>query len=135
MNSKFIMIICAAILGIIGVILIFLPKESEVYLNMGNSKAIVFQILGALYFGFAIINWTAKGNLTGGIFNRPIVIGNFTHFFIGSLILIKFTIVHTSQIVLILIMIAYLALAVTFGYLLFMHPGLEEKVVTKNNLS
>ena len=135
MNSKFIMIICAAILGIIGVILIFLPKESEVYLNMGNSKTIVFQILGALYFGFAIINWTAKGNLTGGIFNRPIVIGNFTHFFIGSLILIKFTIVHTSQIVLILIMIAYLALAVTFGYLLFMHPGLEEKVVTKNNLS
>ena len=54
MNSKFIMIICAAILGIIGVILIFLPKESEVYLNMGNSKTIVFQILGALYFGFAI---------------------------------------------------------------------------------
>ena len=36
-----------------------------------------------------MLNWMAKGTLIGGIYNKPIAIGNFTHFTIGGLALIK----------------------------------------------
>ena len=127
MNSKLTMTVCAAILGIIGIILIFLPKETEIYLNLGNTKTIVFQILGALYFGFAMINWTSKENLIGGIYSRAIVIGNFTHFFIGSIFLIKFSIKQSSHTILIVVTFIYLISAITFGYFLFNNPELKTK--------
>ena len=74
-------------MGVTGIILSFIPQEVSHFLSLTESTPIVFQILGALYFGFAMLNWTAKANLIGGIYSRPVAIGNFTHFLIGGLIL------------------------------------------------
>jgi energy-converting hydrogenase Eha subunit C len=84
-NTKLLMIISAAILGSTGIILTFMPQEVSQILNLTASNQIVFQISGALYFGFAMLNWMAKTNLMGGIYSRPIAIANFTHFLIGGL--------------------------------------------------
>ena len=36
-----------------------------------------------------MLNWMAQGNLVGGIFGRPIAIGNLAHFTIAALALLK----------------------------------------------
>lgn len=55
-------------MGIAGILLSFLPHELLSYLNSTSgsmSEALLLQILGALYFALAMINWTARANLIG----------------------------------------------------------------------
>ena len=47
------------------------------------------QILGALFLGFGLMNWMAKGSIIGGIYNKPLVIGNLMHFAVGAITLLK----------------------------------------------
>src|SRR5687768_15066617 len=91
MNTKLIMTFSAICLGLGGIALSFLPYELQVYfgLHPGVSLSLIIQVLGALYFAFAMLNWMARGSFIGGIYNRPIAVANLTHFFMGSIALIK----------------------------------------------
>ena len=112
----------ALILGLAGIILSFLPEESASYLDI-HSHPIVLQLLGATYFGFAMINWTAKANLIGGIYGRPIAIGNFTHFVVGGIALIKMAMKNVGNIPLVTLATIYGLLGVLFAYVFFTHPA------------
>lgn len=129
MNTKLLMAISAVTLGVIGIILSFIPQEVSRFLSLTGSAPIVFQILGALYFGFAMLNWTAKANLIGGIYSRPVAIGNFTHFLIGGLALIKLLLHNTNGTYIWVCAIMYLIFAVLFGYVLFTNPASTSKSV------
>lgn len=122
MNTKLLMTISALILGSAGIILSFLPQESSSFLGF-ESQPIILQLLGATYFGFAMINWTAKANLIGGIYGRPIAIGNFTHFVVGGIALIKLSLGNSENISLVLLAIIYAALGALFAYVFFTHPA------------
>jgi hypothetical protein len=76
------MTVSALFFGIIGVFLSFFSQEIANYLNFDtNLISILFlQILSSLYLGFGILNWMTKGNLIGGIYSRPLAIGNLMHF-------------------------------------------------------
>src|SRR5471030_22163 len=113
MNTKLIMSASAVFLAIIGISLTFAPREIAAYSGIGSAKSFVLllQIMGALYFSFAMINWTAKGGIIGGIYNKPIAMGNFTHFFIGALALAKALINNTSG--------GYLEYVLTIAYCVF----------------
>ena len=63
MNTKVLMIVSAINMGVAGMILSFLPQEISNYLNFTGTSSVFMQILGALYFGFAMLNWTAKVRL------------------------------------------------------------------------
>jgi len=115
------MTLSAVMLGALGVACIFLPQELASALGLPESGAIAIQMLGALYFGFAMLNWTAKGSLLGGIYGRPIVFGNLAHFVIGTLVLIKPLWKQPDSIMLILTII-YALFAIFFGLILFRHP-------------
>lgn len=117
----------AILMGLIGILLSFLPNELAAYMQWGKSSSIVLQILGAIYFGFAIINWMSKGNLIGGIYNRPLAVGNFSHFFIAALALIKISIKNNVSPGIITGTIVYSVFAIAFGYILFTHPVKESK--------
>jgi hypothetical protein len=86
----------------------------------------VLQISGALYFGFAILNWTAKENLIGGIYSKPVAVGNFAHFLIGGLALAKLVFKDMSLTYL-LPAIIYSIFAILFGYVFFMNPVSKNK--------
>lgn len=131
MNTKLLMTVSAVVMGIAGVILIFLPQEIAKQFDLPNSTTIILQTLGALYIGFSMINWNSKSNLIGGIYSRPITIGNFTHFFIGALGLIKFA-AKTPTVITFIITIIYLAFAISFGYVLFKHPISKPPIIHKN---
>ena len=72
-----------------GVTLTFLPQEVNTLLaaESAGTHPLLLQITGALYFAWGMVNWTAKANLIGGIYGRPIAIGNLSHFIIGALAL------------------------------------------------
>lgn len=125
MNTKIVMTASAIILGITGIIFTFMPLELLRYINFETSKSVqvLIQILGALYFSFAMLNWMTKTTTIGGIYNRPIAVANFTHFTIAGLALIKglFSspgLQNTAWI----IAIIYSVFALSFGIILFRHP-------------
>jgi hypothetical protein len=91
MNTKLIMSLCAVSLAAAGLSLSFLPEEISAALGMDATKLVqlTFQLLGALYFGFALLNWMAKGSTIGGIYNRPMALANLAHFLAGALALVK----------------------------------------------
>jgi hypothetical protein len=91
MKTKIVMTSCAIFLGVIGILLSFLPSEIITYLGVEPTiiTTLFLKILSALYLGFGILNWMAKGSIIGGIYNRPIVIGNLMHFGVGAIALIK----------------------------------------------
>jgi hypothetical protein len=98
-------------------------------LGSGVSDSIILQIAGALYFGFAMINWTAKGNLIGGIYSRPVAIGNFAHFLIGALALIKLSFKTPAPHFVWIAAIIYSIFALLFGYVFFTNPVMKNKSV------
>jgi hypothetical protein len=46
--------------------------------------------MSALYFALSLMNWLARSNAIGGIYSRPVSIGNFVHFFVGTITLAKY---------------------------------------------
>jgi len=68
MNTKLVMTLSAVLLGLAGIALTFLPAEILTSLALSPSKSLEFllQIIGALYFGFAMLNWMTKASLIGG---------------------------------------------------------------------
>lgn len=125
MNTKLVMTLSAAILGLAGIALTFLPAEILTGLAISPSKPqeYLLQIIGALYFAFAMLNWMTKSSLIGGIYNRPVAVANFTHFVIVALAMVKGVISNPGLPVGILATtLIYSIFAVLFGIILFRHP-------------
>lgn len=115
----------ALFLAIIGILLSFLPNETAVYLNVEpNSITILFlKIMSALYLGFGILNWMAKGTLIGGIYNRPIAIGNLMHFGVGAIALFKIASSNQAHSEIIISLTAvYVIFAILFAYVFRTNP-------------
>ena len=127
MNTKYIMTASAVVMGLAGVALIFMPAEILTYFAQGNlakTEVVILQLLGALYFGFAMVNWMSKSNLIGGIYGRPIAIGNFSHFMIAALALVKAG--SIQQPLLLIAATIYSLFTISFILILFTHP-IKEK--------
>lgn len=124
MNTKFIMSASAIAMGLVGACLIFMPEEVAVVITLKGDGKIILQIAGALYFGFAMINWMSKANLIGGIYNRPVAVGNTAHFAIAALGLLKYS---PKSPVIIGVAIVYSIFAIAFGSILFMHTIKDSK--------
>lgn len=91
MNTRLLMTISAAVMAAAGVAASFLPQEilRHAGLTPAGPAVLGVQILGALYLGFAMLNWMARANLIGGVYSRPVAMGNFLHFTIAALALVK----------------------------------------------
>jgi hypothetical protein len=130
MNNKILMISSCIFLSTLGITFTFIPDEiiSSLSLTPNQISTLSLQLLGALYLGFAILNWMAKGSLIGGIYNRPIAIGNFMHFAVGALALIKIvTKIHTHLEIVVSLTVFYSVFAILFGYVFRTNPSSIEK--------
>lgn len=124
MNTKLILSTSAIFLGLLGLSFTFAPSEFARYIvSETNYPPLFLQLLGAIYVGFALVNWTAKGAIIGGIYNKPIALGNFAHFTIGALTLIKIPFKSFTEFpILLIIAIFYITFAIIFGLINFKHP-------------
>ncbi|RYZ78994.1 MAG: hypothetical protein EOO68_39575 [Moraxellaceae bacterium] len=123
MNTRVLMAASAVFMAISGVIFSFLPHEILAFANAPVSEftALIFQLTGALYLGFAMLNWSAKNNLIGGIYSRPLAFGNFLHFVAGGLALLKGAMTN-GQTEIWALAVVYLVFAALFGFVTFTHP-------------
>ena len=123
------MSLSAIVMGLTGIILTFFPQEIAGFFKMADANIILLQVLGGLYFGFAMLNWAAKANLTGGIYSRPVTIGNLAHFVIVGLALLKFGSRNTSNIYVWIAVILYLIFAILFEIVFFTRLVVNNKPV------
>jgi hypothetical protein len=89
--ARSLMTASALLLALLGLPCMFAPEIVLAQLSGGSSPVarLVVEIAGALYLGFAILNWMARGSVAGGIYGRPVTLGNFLHFLAAGLALIK----------------------------------------------
>ena len=125
MKTKFLMTSSALFCGIIGTLLLFLPIEIAEYLSIEPTiiTILFLQILSTIYLGFGILNWTAKGSLIGGIYNKPIVLGNLLHFAVGAIELIKVIFnIQAHKEIIIFLTVFYVIFALLFAYVIKTNP-------------
>jgi Cu/Ag efflux pump CusA len=62
-NTKVLMVASASFMGVIGITASFLPHEllSMAGIEARGFEPLAVQITGALYLGFAMMNWMSKG--------------------------------------------------------------------------
>lgn len=126
MNTKIILTSSAIILGLIGLVLTFLPQETLQYFNREPNSMLILitQITGAFYFAFAMLNWMSKGALMGGIYNRPVAVANLTHFMIAGLALLKSIAANSDlPVVVYVLALIYTIYGLVFAFVLFRHPA------------
>ncbi|MES2672879.1 MAG: hypothetical protein V4660_01500 [Pseudomonadota bacterium] len=124
MQTKILMSLSALLMAITGLAASFMPKEILTYAKAWDEGFEVFlvQILGALYLGFAMLNWTARASLIGGIYSRPVALGNFMHFVIVAVTLMKSLFAGFNSIEIMVGTAIYCIFALWFGAVLFSHP-------------
>jgi hypothetical protein len=118
---KLVMTASAVAMAIAGLAGSFLPHE---LLRAGSIPAegvlpVAVQLYAALLLGFAIVNWMAKDSLIGGIYNRPLAVGNLLHFASGALALLKYGPGKTIEVI---VTVVYVALALGFAMIVFRSP-------------
>ena len=129
MNTRILMILSAAFMAILGAGVTFLPQELLVFAGgrPEGSLVLLVQMLGALYLGFAILNWMGRGNLIGGIYSRPVAVANFFNFAIGAAGLLKALPSQNFATEVVAMAVVYSAFGVCFGIVLFTHPAKPEQ--------
>ncbi len=124
MHSRILMITSAAFLAVLGFATSFMPQEVlGLHGTVPDTPTLLLvQMMGALYLGFAILNWTARGILIGGIYAKPVALGNFLHFAMVAIMLIKAAIVH-GVLPLAISATVFSVFAIWFGLVLFRPPS------------
>jgi hypothetical protein len=114
----------AVILGMLGIIGTFFPDEVLSRLGTGEppSLMLMVQIMGALYLGFAALNWLARDNLIGGIYSRPVAIGNLLHFLTAGLAVVRLLASWPENKAVWALAVMYTVFAFSFGTVIFRHP-------------
>ena len=117
------MTLSAFFMGALGLGASFLSHEILGLFDLPSSTefVVVVQIAGALYLGFAFMNWMARGILIGGIYSRPLALGNFLQFGVIAITLVK-AVSLTDPLPLIFGTAIYAIFTSWFGIVLFMSP-------------
>ncbi len=124
MHTKLLMGASASAMLLAGIALTFAPQE---LLSIPGScyhpeTVLILQAAGALYMGFALLNWMAKDSLIGGIYSRPVAMGNFLHFLIVTMALVKALAAGTRTTGVIAAALVFALLAAWFGLVVFGSP-------------
>ena len=128
MNTKLLLTITSGVLGAAGLFALFAPAALfGVGLPPDRLAPVMTQLLGGLYLAFALVNWTARESVIGGVYARPVSLGNFGHFLIGALVLAKPALAGGASALVVILLVVYAVFAVIFGWLVFVATGLQPK--------
>jgi hypothetical protein len=124
LTTRSLMSASALTMGVLGLVATFAPDYVLRGLGAVESPAllVMMQLIGALYLGFAVLNWMARGNLIGGIYSRPVAVGNLMHFLVAGLAVIRALVDSPGLLALWPLALLYAGFAAAFGTILFRHP-------------
>jgi len=126
-STRIIMVASGIWLGVAGIACLFAPAETGAALGGGSVDALFVEWLGALFIASAAANWTARGSMIGGIYARPLSIGNFFHFVIGATVLSKKISAENFSPLYVIVTMVYLIFAVAFALILFGYFRYDER--------
>lgn len=123
MNTKILMAASALVMFVAGAAALFAPHELLAALGAPATGVLpsLLQLHAAVLLGFAMTNWMARESAIGGIYNRPLLIGNVMHFAAGALTLLRLVAANRAVAVIVLT-IVYAMFAIGFGMLMFRSP-------------
>lgn len=123
MKTKWLMSSSAVMMGLLGVAGTFIPEEISVILGIDPSPItlILLQIIGGLYLGFAMLNWFTRSARIGGIYNKPVVLGNLIHFIVVLFAVIR-QLAEQFHFIFVILTFVYLGFAVWFTLVMRSNP-------------
>jgi len=127
MPGRLILTASAIVLGVFGAVALFAPDElSPIFGAPSTALSTAIQLIGSGFLGFAGLNWMSRGNRIGGIYARPLGIGNLMLFTTAALTVGRAA--TTGQIPSASLgLCAVLGLlAASFAWLVFLHDPLSE---------
>lgn len=114
----------AALFLVLGLLMLFDPDG--VLVHAGSHPlpipTLIVESAGALYLGFAMLNWMARDNLIGGIYSRPVALANLVQFFATAMSLLRAVTGGLHTIPLLSLAFVYIVFAVWFGLVVFGSP-------------
>ena len=127
LQTRILMSASAAFMGILGIAASFFSHEvlALIGASVETQTVTIMQVLGALYLGFAFLNWYLRGFVIGGIYNRPLALGNMLHFSVVAITLVKVAMAY-QQAALWAFTAVYVAFSVWFGAVLFSPAPVNE---------
>ena len=134
MHGRLILLLSALILFAVGGAALFAADEVARLFDAGGSKglALAIQLMACGLLGFAVLNWMSRGNRIGGIYARPIGIGNLLLFTTASLTIGKAALAGSLPIIVTAVGVVFAVLAIAFAWLVFFHDPLAEPVAAKS---
>ena len=123
MKTKWLMSSSAAMMGLLGLAGTFIPEEISKALGIDPSpiSLVLLQIIGGLYLGFAMLNWFTRSALIGGIYSKPVVLGNLIHCIVVFFALIR-QLAEQFQFILVIMTFVYFVFAVWFTMVMRSNP-------------
>lgn len=127
LRTRTLMTLSAAVMAVLGIGITFLPQEllAHVGARSEGTPVLLMQIFGALYLGFAALNWMSRGSHLGGIYGRPIILANFVAFAVAAVALLKGAIALQFPLEVTTAAAIYAVFGVWFGLVVFTHPASE----------
>ena len=128
MLGRVILTLSAFALFISGAAALFAPDEVARLVDPAASSAlpVAIQLIGGSQLGFALLNWMSRRNRIGGIYARPIGLGNLMLFTTSALTLGKAASVGHLPVALIGAGAVFGVLAASFAWLIFAHDPVSE---------
>ena len=128
MPGHVILTLSAIVLFIAGGATLFAPEELARALDPSASRglAVIIQLVGSGFLGFALINWMSRRNKIGGIYARPLGMGNLLLFATAALTLGKAAMAESLPLAAIGVCAVLAVLAASFAWLVFAHDPVSK---------
>lgn len=133
MPGRLILTFSAIVLFIAGGATLFAPDELARALDPSASRglAVIIQLVASGFLGFALINWMSRRNRIGGIYARPLGMGNLLLFATAAMTLARAAAAGRLPVAGIGVCAVLTALAASFAWLVFAYdPVLEATTKT-----
>lgn len=119
MSPRAVMTVAAVFLGCLGLGLVFAPAELGPHLGLDvDGGTLAAELAGAGFASFALLDWMGRGAIYGGIYGRPIALGNML---LGVIAGATFAREATGPVPFVLALL-FAAQAIAFGWILFAAP-------------
>lgn len=124
MFTRALLLSSALFMVLLGTMGTFAPAEVLILSGIDPlpSTVILFQIMGGLYLGFAVLNWMNRSSPIGGIYGKPLATANLMHFMVVGLMLVKEVFQGDAGNGLMILSVLYALFAVGFASTLFRDP-------------
>ena len=128
MPGRLILTFSAIVLFIAGGATLFAPDELARAMDPSASQglAVVIQLVGSGFLGFALTDWMSRRNRIGGIYARPLGMGNLLLFATAALTLARALAAEKLPAAGIGACAILAALAASFAWLVFAHDPISE---------